>query len=108
MLKQRMLLLRRLLLRRLSRTNKQLSVMDFSKVRYAKPASVMLITLGCSKNRVDSEHLLRQMESAGVTLLPDNYEVGTAFTTPCDAIIINTCGFIKDAKVESINTILPR
>lgn len=105
MLKQRMLKQRMLLLRRLSRTNKQLSVMDFSKVRYAKPASVMLITLGCSKNRVDSEHLLRQMESAGVTLLPDNYEVGTAFTTPCDAIIINTCGFIKDAKVESINTI---
>lgn len=79
--------------------------MDFSKVRYAKPASVMLVTLGCSKNRVDSEHLLRQIESAGVNVLPDNYEVGTAFTTPCDAIIINTCGFIKDAKIESINTI---
>lgn len=79
--------------------------MDFSKVRYAKPASVMLVTLGCSKNRVDSEHLLRQIESAGVNVLPDNYEVGAAFTTPCDAIIINTCGFIKDAKVESINTI---
>lgn len=79
--------------------------MDFSTVRYAKPASVMLVTLGCSKNRVDSEHLLRQIESAGVNVLPDNYEVGTAFTTPCDAIIINTCGFIKDAKVESINTI---
>lgn len=78
---------------------------DFTKVRYAKPASVMLVTLGCSKNRVDSEHLLRQMEYAGVNLLPDNYEVGAAFITPCDAIIINTCGFIKDAKVESINTI---
>lgn len=97
-------------MRRSSRKNqnsamKQPLAEDFTKVRYAKPASVMLVTLGCSKNRVDSEHLLRQMEYAGINLLPDDYEVGAAFTTPCDAIIINTCGFIKDAKVESINAI---
>ncbi len=59
-----------------------------------------LITLGCSKNLVDSERLLRQLEAVG-------YEVEHDSDNPNGEIaIINTCGFIGDAKEESINTIL--
>jgi ribosomal protein S12 methylthiotransferase len=59
-----------------------------------------IITLGCSKNLVDSEHLLRQFRAAG-------YRVTHNITnTPTDLVIINTCGFILDAKEESVDTIL--
>ena len=59
-----------------------------------------LITLGCSKNLVDSERLLRQLEATG-------YQVEHDSNNPTGEIaIINTCGFIGDAKEESINTIL--
>ena len=58
------------------------------------------ITLGCSKNLVDSEFLSKQLEHQG-------YEVYHDATRPCGKIIIiNTCVFIGDAKEESINTIL--
>jgi ribosomal protein S12 methylthiotransferase len=62
--------------------------------------TVNIITLGCSKNLVDSEHLLYQFRSAGYRVLHDDYE------TRADLVIINTCGFILDAKEESVNTIL--
>jgi ribosomal protein S12 methylthiotransferase len=65
--------------------------------------SVQLITLGCSKNRVDSEHLLKQIVGAGVIVVPE--EEATADVRP-DAILLNTCGFIKDAKEESVEAIL--
>ena len=59
-----------------------------------------IITLGCSKNLVDSERISRQLESAG-------YEVEHDSENPIGQIaVINTCGFIGDAKEESINTIL--
>lgn len=61
--------------------------------------SVNIITLGCSKNTVDSEHLARQLEAYGYTLFFDS----EGYT---DVVIINTCGFIHDAKQESIDTIL--
>lgn len=61
--------------------------------------SVNIITLGCSKNTVDSEHLARQLQAMGYKLLFDS----ESFT---DVVIINTCGFIHDAKQESIDTIL--
>src|SRR3989339_658924 len=64
---------------------------------------VQLITLGCSKNRVDSEHLLRQIYSGGVSIIPEGEDLSVA---GIDTVIINTCGFIKDAKEESIETIL--
>ncbi|MDP3397647.1 MAG: 30S ribosomal protein S12 methylthiotransferase RimO [Bacteroidales bacterium] len=64
---------------------------------------VQLITLGCSKNRVDSEHLLRQIYSGGVSILPEGEDLSVA---GADTVIINTCGFIKDAKEESVETIL--
>ena len=62
--------------------------------------TVNIITLGCSKNLVDSEHLLYQFRSAGYRVIHDRYD------TPADLVIINTCGFILDAKEESVDTIL--
>ena len=59
-----------------------------------------LITLGCSKNLVDSELLIRQLVEVGYTVYHDR-EKPTG-----DIAIINTCGFIGDAKEQSINTIL--
>lgn len=59
-----------------------------------------VITLGCSKNLVDSEKLMKQLEVYGYTLAhnPDVVEG--------EVVVINTCGFIGDAKEESINMIL--
>lgn len=62
--------------------------------------AINVITLGCSKNVVDSEFLLRQLESNNVKVF-HNTEGFHAKT-----VIINTCGFIQDAKQESIDTIL--
>jgi ribosomal protein S12 methylthiotransferase len=61
--------------------------------------SVNIITLGCSKNLVDSEKILRQFDANGFLSFHNSSE----FT---DVVIINTCGFILDAKTESIETIL--
>lgn len=63
---------------------------------------IQLITLGCSKNRVDSEHLLKQIFASGISISPEGEDLATAGV---DTVIINTCGFIKDAKKESIDTI---
>jgi len=62
--------------------------------------TVNIITLGCSKNLVDSERLLMQFRAAGHHILHDDFRSGA------DLVIINTCGFILDAKEESIQTIL--
>lgn len=59
---------------------------------------VSVITLGCSKNTVDSERLMRQLEANNFKLQSNPNEA--------DTIIINTCGFIEAAKEESVNTIL--
>jgi len=59
---------------------------------------VGLISLGCSKNRVDSELILGHLNRAGFRI--------TADETEAEVIIINTCGFIEPAKEESIGTIL--
>lgn len=65
-----------------------------------KKNRIDIITMGCSKNLVDSEHLMRQLEECG-------YEVVHDSDAPCGEIaVINTCGFIGDAKQESINMIL--
>ena len=61
---------------------------------------INVITLGCSKNTVDSEHLMAQLAAAGYELEHDS-DRGDA-----DVVVINTCGFIGDAKKESIDTIL--
>ena len=59
---------------------------------------VSVITLGCSKNTVDSERLMKQIQLNEIDLTDDPNKAET--------IIINTCGFIEAAKEESINTIL--
>ena len=65
-----------------------------------KRNTVDIVTLGCSKNLVDSEKLIHQLELNG-------YEVSHDAEDPQGEIaIVNTCGFIGDAKEESINTIL--
>ena len=61
---------------------------------------VDIITLGCSKNLVDSEHLIRQLEETGYSVSHD------AKNPDGEIAVINTCGFIGDAKEESINMIL--
>ena len=65
-----------------------------------KKNRIDVITLGCSKNLVDSERLLKRFEYCG-------YEVAHDSDNVCgEVVVINTCGFIGDAKEESINTIL--
>ena len=65
-----------------------------------KSKKINIVTLGCSKNVVDSEKLLKQLNAGGyeVSYNSDEFKAGT--------VIINTCGFINDAKEESIDTIL--
>jgi len=62
--------------------------------------SIDIITLGCSKNLVDSEQLIRQLEEVGYQVTHDSEN------PKGDIAVINTCGFIGDAKEESINMIL--
>ena len=61
---------------------------------------INVITLGCSKNIVDSEVLLKQLDAGNLIVEHDSE------TTDAQTVIINTCGFIRDAKEESIETIL--
>ena len=60
--------------------------------------TVGLVSLGCSKNRVDSEMLLGQLRERGYQIVDDPKEA--------EIIIVNTCGFIQSAKEESIDTLL--
>ncbi len=59
-----------------------------------------IISLGCSKNLVDSEHLMRQLQAAGYTVAHNADRVDG------ETVVVNTCGFIADAQQESIDTIL--
>lgn len=69
-------------------------------VNNMKNRHVDVVSLGCSKNLVDSERLIKQLEAGGYTVEADS-------PSPKGGIvIINTCGFIGDAKEESVNTIL--
>jgi len=62
------------------------------------PVKVGMISLGCAKNLVDGEIMLGRLQKSGVEL--------TADATRADIVIVNTCGFITDAKRESIDSIL--
>jgi len=64
-----------------------------------KQSRIHIVTLGCSKNTVDSEHL-------GALFAPEQYQVLHNTDLQADVVVINTCGFIGDAKEESIDTIL--
>lgn len=61
---------------------------------------INIITLGCSKNTVDSEHLAAQLAAMDYKIVFDSDR------TDADVVVINTCGFIGDAKQESVDTIL--
>ncbi len=63
-------------------------------------SKINIITLGCSKNLVDSENLATQLKNNNIEFTFDEYNFNA------DTVIINTCGFINDAKEESINNIL--
>jgi ribosomal protein S12 methylthiotransferase len=65
-----------------------------------KNKKINIITLGCSKNLVDSEKLLRQIRSGGFEITHNSEDLSAG------TVIINTCGFINDAKEESVDTIL--
>ncbi|MBL7966839.1 MAG: 30S ribosomal protein S12 methylthiotransferase RimO [Prolixibacteraceae bacterium] len=65
-----------------------------------KKQKINVVTLGCSKNLVDSEVLLNQLSMDGFEVVHDSND------TDSDVVVINTCGFIHDAKEESVNTIL--
>jgi len=70
------------------------------KARTRKPTKVNVVTLGCSKNTFDSEVMMAQLRANGIAVeheaRPDGHNV----------VVINTCGFIENAKQESIDTIL--
>jgi ribosomal protein S12 methylthiotransferase len=69
------------------------------KTKKVKKDRVNVITLGCSKNMVDSEILMHQLKENKFDVIHDSEE-------DANIVIINTCGFIDRAKEESINTIL--
>ena len=60
--------------------------------------SVNVVTLGCSKNLVDSERVLKMLSDAG-------FDAWHQTDRPTDIVVVNTCGFIGDAKEESVNTL---
>lgn len=62
--------------------------------------TLKVISLGCSKNTVDSEVILGNVKAAGWTVLSENNP------RQADVVLVNTCGFILDAKQESIDTVL--
>jgi len=70
------------------------------RTKQTKRSKVNIITLGCSKNIVDSEVLLGQLRANKIKVTHEEPEA------PGDTVIINTCGFIENAKQESIDTIL--
>lgn len=64
------------------------------------PGRIDIISMGCSKNLIDSERLLRRIENKGYTAVHDSEN------PKGEIVIVNTCGFIADAKQESINLLL--
>lgn len=65
-----------------------------------KPNEVDVVTLGCSKNLIDSERLLGRLAKAGIKAYHNPSKIGS------EVVVVNTCGFIGDAKEESIEMIL--
>jgi ribosomal protein S12 methylthiotransferase len=70
------------------------------KVRTLKKDKVNIITLGCSKNMVDSEVLSGQLQANAIEVVHENHKLDH------NIVVVNTCGFIDKAKEESVNTIL--
>jgi ribosomal protein S12 methylthiotransferase len=72
----------------------------FMKTRTLKKDKVNIITLGCSKNMVDSEVLSGQLRAGAIDVVHENTKIDH------NIVVVNTCGFIDKAKEESVNTIL--
>ena len=70
------------------------------KTKGARKSKVNIVTLGCSKNQVDSEVLLTQLRGNGIDVTHESRKDDS------NIVVINTCGFIDNAKQESIDTIL--
>jgi ribosomal protein S12 methylthiotransferase len=70
------------------------------KTKGRKSSKINLVTLGCSKNQVDSEVLLAQLKGNGLEAVHESRD------DDANIVVINTCGFIDNAKQESIDTIL--
>lgn len=70
------------------------------KTKGSKKTKVNIVTLGCSKNQVDSEVLLTQLRGNGIEVMHESKK------DDANIVVINTCGFIDHAKQESIDTIL--
>ena len=62
------------------------------------PRSVAVVTLGCTRNEVDSEELAGRLAAEGWTLVDDAAEA--------DVAVVNTCGFVEQAKKDSIDALL--
>ncbi|PZQ76385.1 MAG: MiaB/RimO family radical SAM methylthiotransferase, partial [Cutibacterium acnes] len=60
--------------------------------------TVHLVSMGCARNDVDSEELAARMEAGGFRLVDDPAEAET--------VVVNTCGFIEQAKKDSVDTLL--
>ncbi|MEL6131767.1 MAG: 30S ribosomal protein S12 methylthiotransferase RimO [Bacteroidota bacterium] len=73
---------------------------NIAKQQKRAKQNINLITLGCSKNLVDSERLLSQLHGNGLEATHEDYSQDSGI------VVINTCGFIDHAKEESVNTIL--
>jgi len=69
------------------------------RTKISKPIKVNVVTLGCSKNVVDSEILMGQLQA-------NDFDVEHESSKNAEIVIVNTCGFIDNAKQESIDTIL--
>ena len=67
---------------------------------FMRNRKINIVTLGCSKNIVDSEKLIRQVQAGGYKIVHNSDDISI------DTVIVNTCGFINDAKEESVDTIL--
>ena len=74
---------------------------NISRVAPAKKTKINVITLGCSKNTYDSEVLMGQLRGNSLDVTHESNQMGKD-----DIVVINTCGFIDNAKQESIDTIL--
>jgi len=72
--------------------------MGVSALSSPAPARVAVLTMGCARNEVDSEEMAGRLAEGGYELVDDG--------EPADLVVVNTCGFIEQAKKDSIDTLL--
>ncbi len=72
--------------------------LEWADDAHTGPSTVALVTLGCARNDVDSEELAARLEAAGFDLVQDPAQAQT--------VLVNTCGFVEQAKKDSIDTLM--